>query len=163
MDPALRERIYDFIEQRGLRRTAQREAIINAAFETTDHYTAEELLVMARKLDPSVSRATVYRTLPLLVESGTLREMDFGLDQRVYDPNYNQHPNHNHLICSDCSRIIEFEDVHIDTLEQCISKRLGFTPLYKTVRIHAACDNFRKLGTCPNRKPATTEPAREPA
>jgi Fur family ferric uptake transcriptional regulator len=155
MDPALRERIYEFLDQQGLRRTAQREAIINAAFGTTEHYTAEELLTMARKLDPSVSRATVYRTLPLLVESGTLREMDFGLDHRVYDPNYNDHPNHNHLICSDCARIIEFEDVHIDTLEQCISKRLGFTPLSKTVRIQATCDALARTGVCANRKPAT--------
>jgi Fur family ferric uptake transcriptional regulator len=54
--------------------------------------------------------------------------MDFGKDYKFYDPNYIDHPNHNHLICMDCSKIVEFEDVHIDTLETCISKRLGFTP-----------------------------------
>ncbi len=155
MDPALRQRIYDFLESKGFRKTTQRDAIIRAAFGTNEHYTAEELHVMSRKLDPSVSRATVYRTLPLLVECGVLREMDFGKDYKFYDPNYVDHPNHNHLICLDCGKIVEFEDVHIDTLENCISKRLGFTPMGKVIRIEAHCDEFqRSNGACPRRKSA---------
>jgi Fur family ferric uptake transcriptional regulator len=154
MDPGLRQRIYEFLESKGLRRTSQRDAIIEAAFSTTEHYTADDLLVMAKKVDPSVSRATVYRTLPLLVESGMLREMDFGRDHKFYDPNYVDHPNHNHLICLDCAKIIEFEDVHIDTLEICISKRMGFTPTGKVVRIEAHCDEFRTSGVCKRRKTA---------
>jgi Fur family ferric uptake transcriptional regulator len=153
MDPGVRQRIYDYIETKGLRKTTQRDAIIEAAFSTTEHYTAEELLNMARNIDPAVSRATIYRTLPLLVESGVLKEMDFGKDYKFYDPNYIDHPNHNHLICMDCSKILEFEDVHIDTLETCISKRLGFTPERKTVRIEAHCDELQRKGACSQRKP----------
>ncbi len=152
MDPGTRERIYDYIEKKGLRKTTQRDAIIEAAFSTTEHYTAEDLLLMAREIDKDVSRATVYRTLPLLVECGVLKEMDFGKDYKFYDPNYVDHPNHNHLICVDCNRIVEFEDVHIDTLETCISKRLGFTPERKTVRIEATCDDLRRKGVCLQRK-----------
>ena len=152
MDPGVRQRIYDYIETKGLRKTTQRDAIIEAAFSTTEHYTAEELLNMARNIDPAVSRATIYRTLPLLVESGVLKEMDFGKDYKFYDPNYIDHPNHNHLICMDCSKIVEFEDVHIDTLETCISKRLGFTPERKTVRIEAHCDELQRKGVCTQRK-----------
>jgi Fur family transcriptional regulator, ferric uptake regulator len=152
MDAAVRERIYDFLQKKGLRKTAQRDAIIAAAFGTTEHYTAEDLLAMARKVEPSVSRATVYRTLPLLVDSGMLKEMDFGKDYKFYDPNYVEHPNHNHLICMDCSRIVEFDDVHIDTLESCISKRLGFSAKKKTIRIEATCDELKRKGTC-DKKP----------
>jgi Fur family ferric uptake transcriptional regulator len=148
MDPAIRQRIYDFIEAKGLRKTGQRDAIIEAAFSTTEHYTAEDLLVMARKIEKSVSRATVYRTLPLLVESGVLREMDFGKEFKFYDPNYIEHPTHNHLICVDCDRIVEFEDRNIETLENCISKRLGFSPANKSVRIEARCDELRTRGSC---------------
>ena len=153
MDATVRQRIYAFLEQRGLRKTSQRDAIIEAAFGTTEHYTADDLLVMAKKLDASVSRATVYRTLPLLTESGLLREMDFGRDHKFYDPNYVDHPNHNHLICLDCGKIVEFEDVHIDTLETCISKRLGFEPVGKLIRIEASCEEFRRNnGQCAKRK-----------
>ena len=152
MQPGLRKRIYDFIAQRGLRKTTQRDAIIEAAFSTTEHYTAEELLLMARKVDRSVSRATVYRTLPLLVECGVLKEMDFGKDYKFYDPNYVEHPHHMHLICQDCNKIVEFEDQHIELLEDCITKRLGFSPASKSVRIEATCDQLKSMGACKNKK-----------
>ena len=152
MQPGVRERIYEFIAQRGLRKTTQRDAIIEAAFSTTEHYTAEELLLMARKVDRSVSRATVYRTLPLLVECGVLKEMDFGKDYKFYDPNYVDHPHHMHLICRDCNKIVEFEDQHIELLEDCITKRLGFSPASKSVRIEATCDQLKSMGACKNKK-----------
>ncbi|MGC3990899.1 MAG: transcriptional repressor [Chthoniobacteraceae bacterium] len=151
MDADLRQKIYDFIAQKGLRKTVQRDAIIEAAFSTKEHFTAEDLLLMAKRIERSVSRATVYRTLPLLVETGFLKEMDFGKDFTYYDPNYVAHPNHNHLICIDCDRIVEFEDKHMETLEDCISKRLGFSPANKTLRIEATCDQLKAFGACNKR------------
>lgn len=151
MDPEIRQRIYDFIEQKRLRKTVQRDAIITAAFSTQEHFTAEDLLAMAKKIEPSVSRATVYRTLPLLVECGVLKEMDFGKEFKFYDPNFAQHPHHNHLICVDCDKIVEFEDRNIETLEDCITKRLGFSPASKMIRIEATCDQLKTLGSCKNR------------
>jgi Fur family ferric uptake transcriptional regulator len=159
MEAAVRDRIYEFLIERGLRRTAQRDAIIEAAFSHTDHYTAEELLVRAREIEPSVSRATVYRTLPLLVESGLLKELDLGKDQMLYDPNYIDHPRHSHLICIDCNRIVEFEDRNIDTLENCITKRLGFSPAKKQTRIEANCDELKRSGACMHRVALGVEPA----
>ncbi len=148
MEPCVRQQIYDFLDGRGLRRTVQRDAIIEAAFSTREHFTAEGLMERARAVDPSVSRATVYRTLPLLVSSGMLREMDFGKDFKYYDPNFIDRPHHNHLICLDCRKIVEFEDANIEILENCISHRLGFSPAVKSVRIEAKCDELRVLGTC---------------
>ncbi len=152
METCVRERAYGFLAEKGLRKTTQRDAIIEAAFSTTEHYTAEDLLAMARAIDSSVSRATVYRTLPLLVESGLLKEIDLGKDHAYYDPNYVDHPGHNHLICVDCNRIVEFEDRNIDTLENCISKRLGFSPSNKSVRIEATCDRLKVHGVCADRE-----------
>jgi Fur family ferric uptake transcriptional regulator len=148
MDDELRQKIYAFIEKKGLRKTVQREAIIQAAFCTNDHYTAEELILKARAIDSTVSRATVYRTLPLLVESGFLKEIDLGKEHKTYDPNFANQPHHNHLICTDCHRVIEFEDAHIETLEDCITKRLGFSPKAKMVRIEASCNQFQRFGKC---------------
>ncbi|MEO6053212.1 MAG: transcriptional repressor [Chthoniobacterales bacterium] len=152
MEAVVRDRIYEYLSSKGLRRTAQRDAIIEAAFTTTEHYSAEELLDMARKVDRSVSRATIYRTLPLLVESGLLRELDLGRDFKVYDPNFVDHPTHNHLICVDCNKIIEFEDMNMELLENCITRRLGFSPTNKALRIEAKCDELKLTGTC-NRSP----------
>lgn len=144
----VRESLLEFLAGKGLRRTVQREAIIEAAFSTKEHYTAEELLVMARKIEKSVSRATVYRTLPLLVESGLLHELDLGSDTKVYDPNFVEHPTHNHLICIDCNKIIEFEDTNMELLENCITRRLGFSPATKAVKIEGHCDELKAKGSC---------------
>lgn len=151
MDDVVSERIDAFLQLKGLRRTSQREVIIQAAFGTTDHFTAEELWEKARDIDPSTSRATLYRTLSLLVESGMLREIDLGRDQKCYDPNFIDHPHHNHLICTDCQKVIEFEDPHLEVLEDCITRRLGFSPSNKGVRVEASCDILRETGKCERR------------
>jgi Fur family ferric uptake transcriptional regulator len=149
----VRESLQAFLSSKGLRRTVQREAIIGAAFGTNEHFTAEELLTMARRLERSVSRATVYRTLPLLVKSGLLHELDLGSDTKIYDPNFVERPTHNHLICVDCDRIIEFEDVNMELLENCITRRLGFSPANKAVKIEGHCDELKLKGSCRNQRP----------
>lgn len=141
----------DFLARKSLRLTAQRRAIIDTAFSTSQHFTAEQLLVWSRRKDPSVSRATVYRTLPLLTESGLVREMDFGKDYKFYDPNYAAHPHHNHIICQDCERIVEFESQKIERLENEISQRLGFSVQSHRLQITANCEELRKRGTCKNK------------
>ena len=142
IDPKIREQLDAFLASKNLRRTKQREVIIEAAFAT------EELLDMVRKIDRTVSRATVYRTLTLLVECGLLREVDLGRDQTYYDPNFLDKPQHNHLICKDCDRVVEFEDEHIALLEDCITRRLGFSPATKSIRIEANCNELSRMGKC---------------
>lgn len=143
-----KQRFMDFLSRKCLRLTAQRRAIIDTAFSTRQHFTAEQLLAWSRRKDKSVSRATVYRTLPLLTESGLVREMDFGKDYKFYDPNYAEHPHHNHIICQDCERIVEFESAKIERLENEISERLGFSVRSHRLQITAKCEELRKLGTC---------------
>src|SRR5436309_15871192 len=128
--------------------TSHRPATIETAFSMDKHFTAEELLVWAREKDKSVSRATVYRTLPLLTESGLVREMDFGKDYKFYDPNYAEHPHHNHIICQDCEKIVEFESEKIEKLENEISHRLGFSVKAHRLQITASCEEFKRLGAC---------------
>jgi len=143
-----RQRFLDFLAAKNLRLTGPRQAIIEAVFSTEKHFTAEELLNWAQRRDRSVSRATVYRTLPLLTESGLVREMDFGKDHKYYDPNYAEHPHHNHIICQDCGKIVEFESRQIERLENEISQRLGFSVKAHRLQITATCEEFKRLGAC---------------
>ncbi len=143
-----KKKFLDFLERKSLRLTAQRQAIIESAFGTEKHFTAEQLLDWSRQRDRSVSRATVYRTLPLLTESGLVREMDFGKDHKFYDPNYADHPNHNHIICQDCEKIVEFESKKIARLEDEITHRLGFAVKTQRLQITGACEELKKLGVC---------------
>ena len=146
-----KERFLEFLETKNLRITAPRRAIIDAAFGTEDHFTAEQLLDKSRQLDPSVSRATIYRTLPLLTESGLVHEMDFGKDYKIYDPNYANSPNHNHIICEDCDKIVEFESDKLEQLEGEITQELGFKVKTQQLRITGSCEDLNTLGTCKNK------------
>ena len=146
-----KEKFLAFLEQKNLRITSQRRTIVDIVFGTDKHFNAEQLLEWAREIDESVSRATVYRTLPLLTESGLVHEMDFGKDYKIYDPNYADHPNHNHIICDDCDKVVEFESDQLDTLENEISQNLGFHVKTQQLRINASCDEMKKLGACSKR------------
>lgn len=143
-----KRKFMDFLARKKLRVTTQRQAIVDTVFDTDEHFTAEQLLEWSRKRDRSVSRATVYRTLPLLTESGLVREMDFGKDYKFYDPNYCDHPNHNHIICQDCEKIVEFESQQIEQLEDEISHKLGFTLKAQRLQITGTCEELKRLGTC---------------
>src|SRR5438045_3962883 len=146
-----KQRFIDFLTEKNLRVTAQRRAIIDTAFSTSQHFTAEQLLAWARARDKSVSRATVYRTLPLLTESGLVREMDFGKDYKFYDPNYAEHPNHNHIICNDCEKIVEFESDKLAKIETEITQKLGFSIKAQRLQITANCEVLKKAGSCKNK------------
>src|SRR5438093_914967 len=143
-----KRRFIDFLSQRNLRLTSQRQAIIESVFSTSQHFTAEQLLEWSRQRDKTVSRATIYRTLPLLTESGLVREMDFGKDYKFYDPNYAEHPHHHHIICQDCEKIVEFESEKIEKLENEISHRLGFALKDHRLQITATCEQLKRLGAC---------------
>jgi Fur family transcriptional regulator, ferric uptake regulator len=146
-----KQRFREFLAHKNLRVTAPRQAIIDTVFSTQQHFTADQLLKWSRRRDKSVSRATVYRTLPLLTESGLVREMDFGKAFKFYDPNYAEHPHHNHIICEDCEKILEFESEKIQQLEKEISRRLGFAVQSHRLQITATCEEFRQSGECKKR------------
>ena len=153
MTPEVREKIQVLFDLKGLRMTHPRQVILDAAFSDQGaHFTADELFEKARSLDNRASRATLYRTLSLLVDSGLLHEIDLGKGVTSYDPNFIDSPDHNHLICIDCSEVIEFEDQHISVLGDCVTRRLGFTPANKTIQIKANCEILRRTGSCEHKK-----------
>jgi Fur family ferric uptake transcriptional regulator len=147
-----KKKFVEFLQHKKLRVTAQRRAIIECAFDTEEHFTAEQLLQWSRRRDKSVSRATVYRTLPLLTESGLVREMDFGCDHKFYDPNYADHPNHSHIICQECSTIVEFDSDQIKKLEGDMCRKLGFSVKTHRLQITGSCEQFKRLGACARKK-----------
>lgn len=148
MDSGIKKRLNDFITKKGLRRTVQREKIVDLVFSRDEHFTADELFDRVRKVDTETSRATVYRTLGLLVEADLLRQIDLGESQVTYDPNFLEKPSHNHLVCIDCRRVVEFEDTNVDIQTACVTRRLGFTTVRQSIKIEASCEELRLHGRC---------------
>lgn len=150
--PAAREKFRTFLLQKGLRATNQRLAIFDAAFAHADHFTAEQLLDYAREIDDSVSRATVYRTLPIMTESALLREVDIGSGEKFYRPNVEGAGTQvAQVVCLDCDKIFEISAPFMEWYGSTVSSKLGLTPVSQRLQVSARCDTFRKTGSCPRR------------
>jgi Fur family ferric uptake transcriptional regulator len=139
-----------FIAEKGLRATRQRMAVFEAARSIQGHYTAEDLLKKARSLDRSVSRATIYRALPLLVGSNVIREMDVGRDQKYYLAEAGSATFRAQLICENCDSIVEVDAPFMEWYGKAVAAKHGMRPLSQKLQVTAACLNDR----CPRRKPA---------
>ncbi len=149
---AAREKFRKFLTQKGLRVTNQRLAIFDAAFAQKDHFTAEQLLDYARIIDDSVSRATVYRTLPIMTESALLREVDIGTGEKFYHPNQDGGTTQvAQVVCLDCDRIFEISAPFMEWYGNTVSSKLGLTPVSQRLQVSARCDTLRLTSTCPRR------------
>ena len=150
MENDIRARLDEFIRKKGLRQTAQRDEIVEVIFATDEHFTPDELFDRLKAAGSKASRATVYRTLSLLDEADLIHEIELGDGQKTYDPNFLDRPTHNHLVCVDCGKVVEFEDSHLDLLNDCVTRRLGYRPVRQSLRIEAACEKLRNGGSCPD-------------
>ena len=148
---AAREKFQKYLAKKGLRVTEQRLAIFEAAFGQTEHFTAEELLDYARAIDDSVSRATVYRTLPIMTEASLVREVDIGKNLKYYLPNADNNPQVAQVICMDCDKIFEISAPFMEWYGNSVSSKLGLTPVSQRLQVSAHCNVLKETGVCKNR------------
>lgn len=133
-----KERFYRHMQRAGLKRTAQRDLIVDVFLRTEDHLSSEDLYRLVKELDPSIGQTTIYRTLKLLVEARLASEVRFGDGRTRYEPN-NKFPHHDHMICTECSRTIEFYSAELKELQTAIAAAHGFTPSQHSLRIFGRC------------------------
>jgi Fur family ferric uptake transcriptional regulator len=133
-----------FLASKGLRVTNQRMAIFDAAFNKADHFTAEDLLDDARAIDDSVSRATVYRSLPILVESGLIREVDVGRDHKYYMTTLNQNTFQAQLVCIDCDKIVEVDAPFMEWYGKTVAAKHNMLLVSQRLQVIARCNDCEK-------------------
>jgi len=132
-----------YMARQGLRSTEQRRAIVDTFVGAQSHLTIEELLTLVKQRDPRIGYATVYRTLKMLVESGVANELHFGDGFSRYELR-EALSHHDHLICTRCSRIIEFEEPGIELLQARIAEAHGFTITYHRHEMYGVCPDCRQ-------------------
>ncbi len=142
------ESFSDFLASKGLRVTGQRKGVMEALFRQTGHFTADQLLKDAQNLDDTVSRATVYRNLPLLVESGIIRKIDIGHDNKFYALNGRSETFKAQVICSDCKKIFDIDAPFMEWYGKTVSEKLGLDVKDQRLQVHAECPEYNKNGTC---------------
>lgn len=124
-----------------LKLTRQREHILQA-FLRTEHVTAEQMYRQLSKKDPHIGLATIYRTLNLFCEAGLAQARHFG-SQTQYD-NITHKGHHDHLICTGCGRIVEFENCDIERLQEEVARRNGFTIQTHKLELYGLCGACRR-------------------
>jgi Fur family transcriptional regulator, ferric uptake regulator len=143
------ESFSDFLSSKGLRMTDQRKGIIEALFRQSGHFTAEQLLRDAQDFDETVSRATLYRSLPLLVESGIIRKIDVGQDNKFYTLNGQSETFKAQVICSDCNHIQDIDAPFMEWYGKTVAEKLGLKVKDQRLQVHAECPDFNKSSKCP--------------
>lgn len=134
----LRARLNDYMTRHGLRSTEQRRTVTELFFASKGHLSIEDLLDKVRVEEPGIGYATVYRTLKLLKESGLAFERHFGDGVSRYEVAW-EDEHHDHLICIDCQRIIEFEDEGIEALQRQVTAKHGFTLVRHKLELYGRC------------------------
>lgn len=128
-----------FLVRHDLKFTPQRKAIFDAVFATHRHFDADEMVLILRQRGKYVSRASVYRTLDLLVKSGLVHAMELVDSKKVYE-HVAGHKHHDHLVCLECGRAIEFDDSFIEMLQEKVCDRLNFRAQHHSLRIFGKCE-----------------------
>jgi Fur family transcriptional regulator, ferric uptake regulator len=131
------------IQKKGLKRTAQRDLILDIFLRTEAHLSSEGLYRLVQKEDPTIGQTTVYRTLKLLSEAGLAREVRFGDGRTHYEHNY-KHKHHDHMICSECGRIIEFFSAELEALQDTMAAKHRFQITQHLLRIIGICAECRR-------------------
>ncbi len=131
-----------FLKSEKNRITPERFEVMDATIDYEGHFGADDLYILMKNNHSRVSRATVYKTLELLVQCELLSKRNFGENITRYESNYKRQ-SHDHLICVDCGRIVEFVDAHIKKLPQQISDKLGFNFESYSFNIFARCKNTK--------------------
>jgi Fur family ferric uptake transcriptional regulator len=138
-----KEIFLEHIRKSGLRKTAQRELILEVFLQTEDHLSSEDLYWLVQKQDPNIGQTTVYRTLKLLTEAGLAREVRLG-DGRTYYEHHFDHDHHDHMICTECGKVIEFFSAEIEELQDQMADKFNFRPTHHSLRILGICEECQQ-------------------
>lgn len=144
MSRSVGQRFDDYLQSRGMRNTQQRRNLLDLIFSDHEHFDADQLLdkLPAKGLAGHVSRPTVYRTLNEFVDAGLLRK--FELEGRsVYEHDYG-YPEHDHLYCSQCSKLIEFQDDRLIEIRKQVAAKYNFQVRSHRMIITGVCEECRK-------------------
>ncbi len=145
--PASQVRLFErFLREEGLPVTAQRSAVAEVLFSHEGHWSVEDLERALRDRGEKLGKATIYRTVDLLVKSRLVEELDFGEGFKRYEHRLAQTIGHAHLVCVGCGGVEEFQLHEMPAIEARIARESGFRPSRSRLQIQGICANCSTEG-----------------
>jgi Fur family ferric uptake transcriptional regulator len=146
-----------YLREQGLPVTLQREVVAEVVFNSSEHLSVEDIEAELKRQGERIGKATIYRTMEILVRSGLVEEHDFGEGFKRYEHLFGQQPVHEHLICTHCSKVTEFRSPEVERIQAEAAALHGFLPARHRLEIYGLCSHCQALGvtipyeglTCP--------------
>jgi len=137
------ELFYSYLRQNGLKKTYQKDLILETFLNTEGHLSVEDIYALVKKKDKKVGVVTVFRTLKSLTACGIAREITLGDGLTRFEHSYH-HPHHHHIVCTECHRAIEFVCPELERIQGDIIQRYHFQPIHHRFQTYGICEDCRE-------------------